>query len=306
MSSHEFEEIEDLNSEEEDQFVTDSDESDKEDQSFVTAFEKSIINDTPSSLTSTTAFSVVKKGYKGQLYRTQVKKKKTNSQAQKFAQIVGNGEFSNLLAEFQTYNKDGKKDIAQRSMANGVISKIRYKFKDKGITDRMIQEVFSIGSGRLNLIKKGNVYQLHPFKFNAKAISDEDIKNLLNFTSTIPYEPGYPCQHSRIKKYIEHDNVQNLSDLYPLYCTFTSNLKCRKMESRTFHRYLVVYEPDLKTKRSKQDVCDLCIKIKVALQSKDLTAEERDHLLKIQEKHMIESRTQRILMRQVNYTIILT
>jgi len=191
-------------------------------------------------------------------------------------------------------------------MANGVISKIRYKFKDKGITDRMVQEVFSIGSGRLNTIKKGNVYQLHPFKYNAKAISDEDIKNLLNFTGTIPYEPGYPCQHSRLKKYIEHDDVQNLSDLYPLYCTFISNLKCRKMKGRTFHRYLVAYEPDLKTKRSKQDVCDLCIKIKVALQNKDLTDEERDHLLNIQEKHMIESRTQRILMRQVYYTILLT
>ena len=75
MSSYEFEEIEDVNSEEEDEFVTDSDESDKEDQSFVTALEKSIINDTPSSLTSTTAFSGVKKGYKGQLYRTQEKKK---------------------------------------------------------------------------------------------------------------------------------------------------------------------------------------------------------------------------------------
>jgi hypothetical protein len=169
-------------------------------------------------------------------------------------------------------------------MANGVISKIRYKFKDKGITDRMVQEVFSIGSGRLNTIKKGNVYQLHPFKYNSKAISDEDIKNLLNFTGTIPYEPGYPCQHSRLKKYIEHDDVQNLSDLYPLYCTFISNLKCRKMKGRTFHRYLVAYEPDLKTKRSKQDVCDLCIKIKVALQNKDLTDEERDHLLNIQEK----------------------
>ena len=154
MSSYEFEEIEDVNSEEEDEFVTDSDESDKEDQSFVTALEKSIINDTPSSLTSTTAFSVVKKGYKGQLYRTQEKKKNTNSQAQKFQQIVGgNKEFLNLLDEFQTYNKNGEKDIAQRTMANGVISKIRYKFKDKGITDRMVQEVFSIGSGRLNTIK---------------------------------------------------------------------------------------------------------------------------------------------------------
>ena len=96
MSSYEFEEIEDhLNSVEEDEFVNDSDESDEEDQSFVTALEeiksqKSIKNDTPSSLTSTSAFSVVKKGYKGQLYRTQVRKKNTNSQAQKFAQIVGN------------------------------------------------------------------------------------------------------------------------------------------------------------------------------------------------------------------------
>lgn len=47
------------------------------------------------------------------------------------------------------------------------------------------------------------------------------------------------------------------------------------MKSRTFHKYIVKYEPDLKAKRSKQDVCDFCIKIKLALQSKNLTDEER-------------------------------
>ena len=247
MSSYKFEKIEDhLSSDEEDEFVTESDESDEEEanseneHSFVTALEdiksqNSKINCTPSSLSATSlsatsAFNQVRMGYKGQLYRTQEKRKNTKSQTLRFAQIVGNEESLKLLEEFHKFNQNSGKDIARRAMANGVISKVRYKYE--AVTDRMIQEVFRIGSSRLNAIKKGKVYQLKPFKYNANALGEDDIKNLLNFTNTIPYEPGYPCEHSRLKKYIELDDVQNLSDLYPLYCEFISRpeLNARKMK----------------------------------------------------------------------------
>ena len=321
MSSYNFEEIEDhLNSDEQDEFVTDSDESDEEEanseneQSFVTALEdkksqSSIINGTPSSLSATSlsatsAFNQVRMGYKGQLYRTQEREKNTKSQTLRFAQIVGNDEAVNLLNEFYKFNENSGNDIARKALANGVISKIRYKYE--AVTDRMIQEVFKIGSGRLNAIKKGKAYQLKPFKYNANALGKDDVKNLLDFTNTIPYETGYPCEHKRLKKYIELDDVRNISDLYPLYCAFLSRpeINARKMKSRTFHKYLAKYEPDLQTKRAMQDVCDFCIKIKVALQSKNLTEEEREHLLDMQEKHMTDSRTQRLLMRQVNCSIL--
>lgn len=67
-----------MNSDEEDELVTDSDESDKEEanseneQSFVTVLEEIKSQNlkkygTPSSLSATSAFNEIKKGFKGQL-----------------------------------------------------------------------------------------------------------------------------------------------------------------------------------------------------------------------------------------------
>lgn len=89
-------------------------------------------------------------------------KKKTLKVKLKFAQIVGNEESLNLLEEFYKYNENSEKDITRRAMANGVISKVRYKYKR--IADRMIQKVFSIGSSRLNTIKKGKCLSIKTFK----------------------------------------------------------------------------------------------------------------------------------------------
>ena len=77
------------------------------------------------------------------------------------------------------------------------------------------------------------------------------------------------------------------------------------MKVRTFQKYISKYEPDFKSKRAKQDVYDFCIKINVALQNEKLTVEERNHLLDVQEKHMIQSRTQRVLMRQVVLVMVI-
>lgn len=58
------------------------------------------------------------------------------------------------------------------------------------------------------------------------------------------------------------------------------------------------YHVDVAIKRAKEDECDTCIRLSVALENKSLTADGRTLLEEQQQMHADDARTQRVALKE--------
>lgn len=92
--------------------------------------------------------------------------------------------------------------------------------------------------------------------------------------------------------------LDRLYDKYRAFVEDTSAEKTRTMSYVTFLRYMHSYHVDVAIKRAKEDECDTCIRLSVALENKNLTADERMLLEKQQQMHADDARTQRVALKE--------
>ena len=147
-----------------------------------------------SSLEYSSAQSVTK-GAKGQLIKSRIKDKPTESDKRcldTFYTKVG-GKAAQILREFSQYNN--KKDQALADMV------LRNAVNDYRITKKVAFSVFGIGNPRWkrvmnNLLVKAKEDITY---VNVKAITEDDLNAFKEFVQSLPKEPGYPCNHRRQK-----------------------------------------------------------------------------------------------------------
>ena len=70
----------------------------------------------------------------------------------------------------------------------------------------------------------------------------------------------------------------------------------RAMQGETFRKYMKVYDIDLAFTRVKEDCCDTCIRLAVAVADRNLADEERNLFILAQNQHATDARTQRLAL----------
>ena len=69
------------------------------------------------------------------------------------------------------------------------------------------------------------------------------------------------------------------------------------MKSETFRKYMKAYHIDVSFTRGKEDCCDTCIRLSIAVADPNIPDEERVLLVQAQNQHATDARTQRLALK---------
>ena len=110
--------------------------------------------------------------------------------------IVGKLVAEYCIAEFKRRNNAAGNNPVLKNHANSVIRTLVIKYP--AVTVKTLLQVFQIGMGRLQKIKKDSCYSVSR-GLPTNKFTDLDMEIFNNFFKTLQYEPGYACAHRRQK-----------------------------------------------------------------------------------------------------------
>jgi hypothetical protein len=136
---------------------------------------------------------------------------------------------------------------------------------------------------------------------NFSAVTEEMIESIGVFAASLAIEPGYSCTHTRQKLYILDDKLTSWKHVYDAYVEYLPNSKkfdqIRTMGFSTFHRYIRHVYSQYALRKLKEDACDTCIRMKVAMDDPYLPADEKLRIQHALEAHQVDARESRAAMR---------
>ena len=159
--------------------------------------------------------------------------------------------------------------------------------------------VLKIGVGRYKRAQKGQGKCPPQSHSNGLQVTEDMIQMLAKFVDTLAVDLGYPCQHRRMKKYLTDPGLHTWSDLQSQYSIYVVGQKGqnRAMQGETFRKYMKAYHIDLALTRAKEDCCDTCIRLSIAVADPNLADEERNLLVQAQNQHSTDASTQRLALK---------
>lgn len=161
--------------------------------------------------------------------------------------------FEALIAR---YKKLDGNDNANKEQADGMLG----TFHILGARERMLREVFGIGSARYNRIASGAPPRTRGGT-NVNSVDKIMIASLAEMVATLPTEDKFPCGHKRKTTQCTDPAINTWMDLFECYKGFMKDKDCRIMGYSTFHKHIRAHHPDLCLKRPQEDVCDSCVNL---------------------------------------------
>ena len=210
-----------------------------------------------------------------------------------FRSKLGDAAATEIIERFNMLNLG---TTAQKIMADGVINTLIHT---NYFGRLVLMHVLKIGVGRYKRAKKGQGKSLPQSHSNGLQVTEEMIQLLARFVDTLAVDLGYPCQHRRMKKYLTDPGLHTWRDLHSQYSIYVEGLKGqnRVMQGETFRKYMKAYHIDLAFTRAKEDCCDTCIRLSIAVADPNLADEERNLLVLAQSQHATDARTQRLSLK---------
>ena len=259
----------------------------EEDESYVYAREEHLDIDESKqiSLSRIKIYPIIR-GPKGKLstVHDNPRIKKEKSPLLEFEESVGGEEAAErLLDQYKRMDTTERQDTFITSM-----------FLQYPVTDRVVKNVFKIGSSRLERLKNSRTKR-KPGGLNGSEVTDSMVADLRDFVGSILVEDGYPCHHRRMKLYASSEEFSSWKDFHAKYVKFSSE---RKMAYTTLRRYMPALHPDFALTRAKEDECDTCIRYKLALESTETPEGDKATIKAAQLLHWDEARIQRRVMRE--------
>jgi putative component of toxin-antitoxin plasmid stabilization module len=210
-----------------------------------------------------------------------------------FRSKLGDAAATEIIERFNRLNLG---TTAQKIMADGVINTLIHT---NYFGRLVLMHVLKIGVGRYKRAKKGQGKSLPQSHSNGLQVTEEMIQLLARFVDTLAVDLGYPCQHRRMKKYLTDPGLHTWRDLHSQYSIYVEGQKGqnRVMQGETFRKYMKAYHIDLAFTRAKEDCCDTCIRLSIAVADPNLADEERNLLVLAQNQHATDARTQRLALK---------
>lgn len=205
---------------------------------------------------------------------------------------LGTDQAANIRANFD--NLDKRLTHTDWGIGNGIISSLL----GLKLSQNEIRVFLGVGSSRIQRVEKNRLNENRELQERAQpshACTEEDLE-LVRFTSsTWELEDGFPCAHRRPRQYFIAPGV-TWSSLWKQYRDKMEELEKRVLSQSRWTQYIKKYFPGLRLSKSKEDVCDACIRIDNLLLRNDLTEAERAALTLEKEMHMEAAVNQRRAM----------
>ncbi|KAI3648372.1 hypothetical protein MP228_006226 [Amoeboaphelidium protococcarum] len=198
----------------------------------------------------------------------------------RFMDIVGGpGNAEQLKQRFDSLNASGVS--ADKLQADGILLSLI----TQSCTHRMLTLYFGAGGSRLQRIVK---HSQDPGlaltkRVAAHALPEYSLIQFKQFMESLEFEDGFPCAHRRARKYLKTNDDMKMTWVYfhAMYITFIcghedySAGSTKYMAMTTFIQYVKKHYVGFKFERSKEDVCDRCMRLKIELQDPGLSEEDR-------------------------------
>jgi hypothetical protein len=188
---------------------------------------------------------------------------------------LGEIEANNVQAAFGALSKSINSD--DWDIGNGIIVSLL----QQNLSYNEIRQLLGVGSSRIKRIKDDIK---NPDRLCEKvrsvpwhAATEADIQRIRDCYATWELEDGFPCAHRRPRKYFVREG-QRWKVLWADYQEKTTAQGHRVMSLPRWTQYIKYLFPGLRLSRSKEDVCDACVRIEIQLSRLDLTEAERQSL----------------------------
>jgi hypothetical protein len=135
-------------------------------------------------------------------------------------------------------------------------------FYEMGAKERMLRDVFGIGSTRYQRVVSGKPARVGGGK-NVNAVNESMIASISEMVAQLPTGNGEPCEHGRTISYCTDPNINTWMKLFRYYENFLNGKDIRKMGFSTFFNYVKSCHPDLRLTRLDEDVCECCSHLQV-------------------------------------------
>lgn len=130
-------------------------------------------------------------------------------------------------------------------------------FYEMGAKERMLRDVFGIGSTRYQRVVSGKPARVGGGK-NVNAVNESMIASISEMVAQLPTRNGDPCEHGRTISYCTDPNINTWMKLFRYYENFLNGKDIRKMGFSTFFNYVKSCHPDLRLTRIDDGVCECC------------------------------------------------
>ena len=151
-----------------------------------------------------------------------------------------------------------------------------------GFSERVIKAVIPVGGSRiarLRAVIKEGIDVMHTRRVPmapSHAFSDVDKAAFLKTCEGWELEDGFPCSHRRPRQYFIEQKL-TLLKLHARYkdAILKTDSTGRVLSYSRYTQYFHFHFPGLRLTRSKEDVCDCCVRLDIQLSRDDLSDEER-------------------------------
>jgi hypothetical protein len=155
-----------------------------------------------------------------------------------------------MIEKFKKLDQGNK---ASRELATEMLG----TFYEMGAKERMLRDVFGIGSTRYQRVVSGKPARVGGGK-NVNAVNESMITSISEMVAQLPTGNGEPCEHGRTISYCTDPSINTWMKLFRYYENFLNGKEIRKMGFSTFFNYVKSCHPDLRLTRLDEDVCGCC------------------------------------------------
>lgn len=161
----------------------------------------------------------------------------------------------------------------------------------QGLSQKEIRATLPVGGYKCSRIKVAiengftDFHTRRPRQVSSHAVTKEQLKFLQDDVGCWPSEDGFPCAHRRPRTYHTEENI-SWTKLHARYNAKATAASVRVLSLSRWKQYVHFYYPGLRLSRSKEDVCDSCVRIETELLRTDITDELRCKLLLEKQMHI--------------------
>ena len=209
---------------------------------------------------------------------------------------IGEENAGELLARWQEIKNSNHKPKKQiQAEGDGIIKTLL----SLGFSKAEVTTFLKVGGPRVNRIMEAikNPVKVPMKSKPAHAASEDDIKRVLDFITSLDLEPGYPCAHKKIPLYVVGDHQGStwraLHMEYEKVCNKSSS---RVLSYNRFREYIQHYLPSIKLGKTQTDLCNECFAINLKLKDPEVSYEEKKEIKLRLAMHLDEANIQRRAM----------
>lgn len=148
-----------------------------------------------------------------------------------------------------------------------------------------------VGGYRIDRLKKAidsefvNFHTKRKKQVRSNVVTEEQLEFLKADAESWPSEDGSPCAHRRPRKYTIEPNL-TWSKLHARYSPKAAAAKVRVLSYIRWTQKIHCTYPGLRLTRTKEDVCDACVRIETQQLNPDISSELHDKLLLEKSMHL--------------------